>query len=99
MWVNVKDQPFGQISKPVIGFCNKCLYISEKNKIYIINVVYTKEIQEGEIEVISNFTRKPRIPYEIDLGGVKNHAFLCSHPDDPEIDEKFLIICCETSDN
>ena len=26
--VNVKDQVFGQIAQPVIGFCNSCLYIS-----------------------------------------------------------------------
>lgn len=80
----------------MIGYSNKCLFISSKNTIYIINAIKSKELPPGGEEIINSFTSEQRKPYVIDIGSVINHGFLIDTEKDAD---SYLIVSCETSDN
>ena len=59
----------GGIKSPIIGFCNRCLFISNQSQIYVLNTVGLEK------NVVSNeFINGKRKDYEINLGQVKNHG-------------------------
>jgi hypothetical protein len=104
--INVKGIPeLENIEKPILGFCNKCIYISHNNVsedgnerssyIYILDVSGI-QIDDTAFE----FSNREREFITINLGAVKNHAFTILRDDKKHLeDESYIIICCETVDN
>jgi hypothetical protein len=67
----------------VIGFCNKCLFISNQSQIYVLNT------QDIEPYVVSNeFKEGKRKLYTIDLGPVINHAMSIKAQEDIKTEEE-----------
>ena len=70
------------IENPIIGYCNKCLYISDSKTVYILNL---NNLTNNA--VIREFSQNQRAICTIDLGPlVKNHAFYIKQ----ELDSKGL---------
>eukprot|EP00347_Sterkiella_histriomuscorum_P021861 403332513 len=96
MKVDVANQPFGSIEKPVIGLCNRCLYISSDSQIHIINCIQTRDLKNGEFELINDYKDDLRKPKVVDLGDkVKNRGFILNLD---KYGNDYLIMSCETSD-